>query len=141
MAPSSKLLSISAGILSIPEAFFVFQFFYCCSYLFHKYLWSNVFLIPWYLFLHFLVIMHFSVFPSVKFLHILLPAVSNSKYTRHYSSYVTEGGAKMLIRRFRNNDAGALRKYLRARKFRVINSKAIIISPREICKILLTPRA
>src|SRR6218665_1690076 len=64
-----------------------------------------------------------------------------SKYTRHYSRYVTEGGAKMLIRRFRNNDTGAFRKYWRGKKFRVINSKAIMISPREICKILLTPRA
>src|SRR6218665_3593647 len=64
-----------------------------------------------------------------------------SKYTRHYSRYVTEGGAKMLIRRFRNNDTGAFQKYWRGTKFRVINSKAIMISPREICKILLTPRA
>src|SRR6218665_2713212 len=62
-----------------------------------------------------------------------------SKYTRHYSRYVTEGGAKMLIGRFRNNDTRALPKNWRGTKFRVINSKAIMINPREICKILLTP--
>jgi len=32
----------------------------------------------------------------------------NSRF--HYSRYVTEGGAKILIRRFRNNDTGAFRK-------------------------------
>jgi len=37
----------------------------------------------------------------------------------HWSRYVTEGGAKVLIRRFRNNDAGAFRKYWRGTKFRV----------------------
>src|SRR6218665_3166738 len=62
-----------------------------------------------------------------------------SKYTRHYSRYVTEGRATMLIRRFRNNDTRAFRKYWRVTKFRVINSKAIMISPPEICKVLLTP--
>jgi len=35
------------------------------------------------------------------------------------SRYVTEGGAKMLIRRFRNNYAGAFRKYWHGTKFRV----------------------
>src|SRR6218665_4142743 len=78
MAPSSKLLSISAGILSIPEALLFFSSFIAGSYLFHKYLWSNVFLIPWYLFLHFLVIKHFSVFASVKFLHIPFQRFLNS---------------------------------------------------------------
>ena len=73
-----------------------------------------------------------------------LAYASRNQNTRvHYARYVTEGGAKMLIRRFRNNDTGAFRKYGRGTKFRVIdlNSKAIMISPREICKILLTPRA
>src|SRR6218665_1105738 len=67
MAPSSKLLSISAGILSIPEALLFFSSFIAALTSSTS---TNVFLIPWYLFLHFLVIMHFSVFASVKFLHI-----------------------------------------------------------------------
>src|SRR6218665_3036659 len=70
-----------------------------------------------------------------------LAYASRNQNTRvHYSRYVTEVGCKMLIRRFRNNDTGAFRKYWHGTKFRVINSKAIMISPREICKILLTPR-
>src|SRR6218665_3825917 len=69
-----------------------------------------------------------------------LAYASRKQNTRdHYSRYVTEGGAKMLIRRFRNNDT-TFRKYWRGTKFRVINSKAIMIRPREICKILLTPQ-
>src|SRR6218665_1179032 len=76
-------------------------------------------------------------------LNDLAYALRNQNTRVHYSRYVTEGGAKMLIRRFRNNDTGAFRKYWRGTKFRVIdlNSKAIMISPRENCKILLTPRA
>src|SRR6218665_3590193 len=77
-------------------------------------------------------------------LNDLAYASRNQNTCVHYSRYVTEGRAKMLIRRFRNNDTGAFRfKYWRGTKFQVIdlNSKAIMISSREICKILLTPRA
>src|SRR6218665_2054654 len=62
-----------------------------------------------------------------------LAYASRNQNTRvHYSRYVTEGGAKMLIRRFRNNETRAFRKYWQGTKFRVINSKAIMISPREL---------
>jgi len=36
--------------------------------------------------------------------------IEKSKYTRPFFGYVTEGGAKMLISCFRNNDTGAFRK-------------------------------
>src|SRR6218665_3287351 len=39
----------------------------------------------------------------------------NQNIHGHSSRYVTEGGTKMLIRRFRNNDSGACRKYWRER--------------------------
>jgi len=49
-----------------------------------------------------------------------LPYASRNQNTRvHYSRYVTEGVAQMLIRRFRNNDTWAFRKYWRGTKFRV----------------------
>jgi len=55
-----------------------------------------------------------------------LAYLSRSQNIRgHSSRYVTGGGAKMLIRRFRYNDTGAFRKYWRGTEFRVINSKAV----------------
>src|SRR6218665_612921 len=51
-----------------------------------------------------------------------------SKYRRHYSRYVTEGGAKMLIRRFQNNDAGALQKYWRLAWNEVPSNKILLTS-------------
>jgi len=58
-------------------------------------------------------------------LNDLTYASRNQNICGHSSRYVTEGRAKMLIRRFLNNDTGAFRKYWRGTEFRVINSKAI----------------
>src|SRR6218665_1590410 len=75
-------------------------------------------------FLHF-VIQKLRVFLKNE-LNELVYASRNQNIYGHSSRYVTEGGAKMLqIRRFRNNDTRAFRKYWRGTEFRVINSKAI----------------
>src|SRR6218665_3028490 len=75
-------------------------------------------------FLHF-VIQKLRVFLKNE-LNELVYASRNQDICGHSSHYVTEGGAKMLqIRRFRNNDTRAFRKYWRGTEFRVINSKAI----------------
>src|SRR6218665_1951871 len=69
---------------------------------------------------------------SFKSYNFLKNELNNLAYTSRYrnihghsSCYITEGRAKMLIRRFRNNDTGAFRKYWRGTEFQVINSKTI----------------
>src|SRR6218665_196960 len=49
MAPFSKAFEHLCWYIICPLSFVVFQLFYSCSYLFTKYLQSNVLLIPWYL--------------------------------------------------------------------------------------------
>jgi len=81
-------------------------------------------------------------FKSYEFLknelNDLAYASRNQNIRSHSSRYVTEGGAKMLIRRFRNNDTGAFRKYWRRNGVPSNKPKSYRISPREICIILLT---
>src|SRR6218665_1356698 len=74
-------------------------------------------------------------------LNDLAYASINQNIRRHSSRYVTEGGAKVLIRRLRNNDAIAFRKYWRWNEVPSNKHKSynFMTSRHEICKILLTP--